>query len=77
MKQISGQIGLFDAKPVNEKNDGLGEPCEHCDVQWCSIKCFIRRGYIWDRLNRFAKDSDGKLLRRNIEQRDCTITKFD
>ena len=77
MKQIIGQLGLFDVKPVNEKNDGLGDPCEHCDVQWCSIKCFIRRGYIWDKLNRFAKDSSGKPLRRDIEKRDCKITKFD
>ena len=45
MKQIVGQIGLFDAKPVNEKNECLGEPCMHCDVEWCSAKCFIRRGY--------------------------------
>lgn len=34
MKQIDGQIGLFDVKPVNEKNECLGEPCAHCDVEW-------------------------------------------
>ena len=77
IKQIAGQINLFEEKPVNEKNECLGEPCVHCDVEWCSIKCFIRRGYIWDKLNRFAKDSSGKPLRRDIEKRDCKITKFD
>lgn len=77
IKQIIGQIGLFDTKPINKENDGLGDPCEHCDVQWCSIKCFSRRGYIWDELNRFAKDSRGKPLRRDIEKRDCKITRFD
>lgn len=36
MKQIAVQIGLFDVKPINEKNECLGEPCKHCDVEWCS-----------------------------------------
>ena len=62
MKQIVGQIGLFDAKPVNQKNECLGEPCMHCDVEWCSAKCFIRRGYMWDRIHRFVKGSDGKQI---------------
>lgn len=77
IKQIAGQINLFEEKPVNEINECLGEPCVHCDVEWCSIKCFIRRGYIWDKLNRFTKDSRGKPLRRDIENRDCKITRFD
>ena len=77
MKQIVGQIGLFDAKPVNKKNECLGEPCMHCDVDWCSVKCFIRRGYIWDSLHRFAKDIDGKPSRRNIARRVCRETRFD
>lgn len=77
IKQILGQMWLFDMNPINEKNECLGEPCAHCDVEWCSIKCFIRRGYIWDSVNKFAKDSDGKPLRRNVEQRECKTTKFD
>jgi hypothetical protein len=77
MKQIDGQIGLFDVKPVNEKNECLGEPCAHCDVEWCSVKCFIRRGYIRDMLYGFTKDSEGKPLRRNIESRVCKETRFD
>lgn len=77
MKQIVGQIGLFDAKPVNEKNECLGEPCMHCDVEWCSAKCFIRRGYMWDRIHRFVKGSDGKPLRKYLEDRICKVTRFD
>ena len=69
MKQIKGQIGLFDERTVNEENECLGEPCMYCDVQWCSIKCFIRRGYIYDRVHRFARGRDGKPLRKNIENR--------
>lgn len=73
IKQIAGQINLFEEKPVNEKNDGLGDPCEHCDVQWCSISCFLRRGYLWDKFHRFIKGSDGKPLRRNLEERECKV----
>lgn len=77
IKQIIGQIGLFDTNPINEENECLGEPCAHCDVEWCSITCFIRRGYIWDKVHRFVKDSDGKPLRKGIEQRNCKTTRFD
>jgi hypothetical protein len=77
MKQIDGQIGLFDVKPVNEKNECLGEPCAHCDVEWCSVKCFIRCGYIRDMLYGFTKGSGGKPLRRNVESRVCKETRFD
>lgn len=77
IKQIVGQIGLFDTKPVNVENECLGEPCAHCDVEWCSIACFKRRGYQWDLLYRFVKGSDNKPLRRNIEKRICKETRFD
>ena len=77
MKQITGQISLFDSRPKNEKNIGLGEPCESCDIEWCSIKCFIRRGYVWDKLHRFAKRSNGEKLRTDIETRKCKETRFD
>lgn len=77
MKQIEGQIGLFDAKSINEKNESLGEPCMHCDVEWCSIICFIRRGYMWDRIHRFVRGSDGKPLRKHLKDRTCKETRFD
>lgn len=76
-KSIEGQINLFDIVPRNEKNSGLGEPCESCDVQWCSAICFIRRGYMWDRLHRFIKNADGKNLRKAVEDRECKEIKFD
>ena len=34
MKQIDGQMSLFSIKQKNDKNVGLGEPCESCDVEW-------------------------------------------
>lgn len=58
-------------KKINENNDCLGEPCIYCDVDWGSIECFIKRGYIWDRVNRFAKGDDGKPLRIALERREC------
>lgn len=76
MEQVAGQIGLFD-KPINEKNESLGEPCMYCDIEWCSAKCFIRRGYMWDSLHRFVKGSDGKPLRKRLSDRICKATRFD
>lgn len=54
-----------------EENKCLGEPCKSCDVRWGSIQCFLRRGFIWDPVNRFIKDENGKKLRYNMEKREC------
>lgn len=74
---MEGQLSIFDIIPLPRKienNECLGEPCASCDVEWCSIKCFIRRGYIWDRVNRFAKDKNGVKLRKPLELRECKKT---
>lgn len=71
---MNGQMSIFDILPqrkINEKNESLGEPCMYCDVEWGSIICFIRRGYMWDRINRFVKDENGIKVRRSIEHREC------
>lgn len=71
---MNGQISIFDILPekqINRKTASLGEPCMYCDVEWCSLACFIRRGYIWDSVNRFSKDKNGKMLRKSIEKREC------
>ncbi len=68
------QLSIFDIVPTQKtinENQCLGEPCSSCDVMWGSIKCFIRRGYMWDRTHRFAKDETGKLLRKSMENREC------
>ncbi len=68
------QLSLFDIVPTKKKieeNQCLSEPCASCDIMWGSIKCFIRRGYIWDPVNRFAKDETGKPLRQLMEKRAC------
>lgn len=54
-----------------EKNQCLGEPCASCDVEWCSLVCFERRGYMWDRYNRFVKDENGNKLRKALKDREC------
>lgn len=42
-QEIKGQINMFDAFPVRI-------PCNRpCNVEWCSMVCFKRRGYIWDK----------------------------
>lgn len=56
-----------------EQNQCLGEPCASCDVEWCSIKCFERRGYMWDRCRRFIKDENGNKLRKSIKDRECKV----
>lgn len=76
MKQIEGQLSLssfMQGLKVKEENVGLGEPCETCDVEWCSIICFQRRGYVWDRVHRFARDDNGNKLRKPIHLRECKM----
>lgn len=35
-----------------------------CDVEWCSMVCFLRRGYIWDKSKHsFCYDKNGIALR--------------
>ena len=71
---MEGQISIFDflqQREINKKNECLGEPCMYCDVEWCSLVCFIRRGYVWDPMNRFIKNEDGLRLRIPVEDRQC------
>ena len=72
---MNGQISIFELIPlksINTKNECLGEPCMYCDVEWCSLLCFIRRGYLWDGVHEFVRDGNGKALRKSIECRECT-----
>ncbi len=72
---MNGQMSVFDILPkkqINEKNKCLGDPCMYCDVEWCSLQCFIRRGYLWDRAHGFARDSHGNVLKRSAGYRECT-----
>ncbi len=71
---MTGQLSLFEffpQKEINSKNKSLGEPCMYCDVEWCSLVCFLRRGYMWDEVNRFIKGDNGKPLRKSAESREC------
>jgi len=40
------------------------EPCHRpCDVEWCSLVCFIRRDYMYNGQNRgWIKDENGNVL---------------
>ena len=46
-------------------------PCERiCDVEWCSMICFLRRGYIWDKSQHsFVYDENGIACR--TVKREC------
>lgn len=46
-------------------------PCErYCDCEWCSMVCFKRRGYIWDKTQHcFLHGEDGLALR--TKKREC------
>ena len=43
----------------------LRSPCDrYCDCEWCSMMCFIKRGYIWDKTaHSFVYGEDGKAMR--------------
>lgn len=47
-------------------------PCERiCDVEWCSMICFLRRGYIWDKSQHsFLYDEHGMALRTGKKECD-------
>ena len=42
----------------------LRNTCErYCDVEWCSLSCFFKRGYIRDpKTQKWARDENGKIL---------------
>ncbi len=68
------QLSLFDIIQQSKNIEGnqcLGEPCASCNVEFGSSKCFVKRGYMWDPINRFLKNENGKCLRRNLEKREC------
>lgn len=44
-----------------------------CDVEWCSLTCFFRRGYIRDKNGKWLRDEKGNILRSNNRQCDWEI----
>lgn len=49
----------------------LRTPCyRYCECEWCSMECFMRRGYIWDKTQHsFLHGEDGKAMR--TKKREC------
>lgn len=71
---MNGQISIFDIlsqKQINRKNECLGEPCMYCNVEWCSLSCFLKRGYMWNKIHGFIRNEKGEVLRTSIENREC------
>ena len=68
---MTGQMSIYDFLPNPEEEHPLREPCHrHCDVAWCSLTCFLRRGYIVDKsTGKWARRADGKILR--TKNREC------
>lgn len=57
--------------PTKDDKKFLRIPCERfCDVEWCSMVCFKRRGYIWDaNAHSWVYGPDGIALR--LKNREC------
>lgn len=72
---MDGQMSIYDFLPdpekEKEKENPLREPCgRHCPVEWGSLICFLRRGYIRDKsTGKWARRADGKIMRLN--KREC------
>ena len=49
----------------------LRTPCDrYCDCEWCSMECFLRRGYIWDKNQHcFLHNENGKAQR--TKKKEC------
>lgn len=68
---MDGQMTIYDYLPDPEEEKPLREPCRRrCDVEWGSLTCFLRRGYVRDKsTGKWARRADGKIMRLN--KRDC------
>ena len=55
----------------DSKKSILRTPCDrYCDVEWCSMVCFKRRGYIWDKTQHsWVCGDNGKAMR--AKNREC------
>lgn len=75
---MEGQMTIYDFLPDPEapqkrklKKEKPEQICgRRCDVDWCSLTCFYRRGYIIDKeTGKWARGIDGKVLR--TQNREC------
>lgn len=42
------------------------QPCDRvCDVGWCSLACFLRRGYLRGPDQKWLRNENGEILREN------------
>ena len=65
---MTGQMSIYD---FLEDPEPVREPCgRHCSVEWGSLICFLRRGYVRDKeTQKWARGHDGKILR--TKNREC------
>ena len=61
------QMSLFDDDQKPQEIYPVRYPCRRrCPVEWCSLQCFLRRGYIEDKSGtqrtRWARDDKGNIL---------------
>lgn len=51
----------------------MREPCHSiCDVEWCSLECFYRRGYMRQN-GKWVRDDKGNILISNNRQCDWVV----
>lgn len=54
------------------KNPSLKCPCMRmCDVEWCSLSCFLRRGYMRHD-GKWLRNDKGEILKSNKKECDWT-----
>ena len=61
------QISIDEWLQSQEPKKDLREPCgRFCEVEWCSLQCFFKRGYIRDpSTQKWARDDNGNCLISN------------
>jgi hypothetical protein len=68
--ECDGQISLFDLNEEPKKTKRI--PCfRECDVEWCSLTCFLRRGYIRHE-GKWVRNDKGEILIANNKECDWT-----
>ena len=68
------QISIWDILEEKKSDMELREPCgRYCEVAWCSLNCYFKRGYIRDpSTQKWARDENGNILISNNKECDWT-----
>jgi len=65
--ECEGQMSIDEwMQQLEEKKFPLRKPCErHCEFEWCSLRCYEKRGYYYDHANRsWMRNAKGEIIRQ-------------